>query len=117
MTNSQRLANVRACLVHWLAEQGETNADDAAGLQSPIQRESILIRDEFFVGRRFHTAHHTAVWFIEQDELKVYKADGQLACVFHSDEITARASQSHDEQPHVLRLPNVSSASEIRRAA
>ena len=120
MTNSQRLANVRACLVHWLAEHGETDRDEINELQPLIQRESILIRDEFFVGRRFHTESHTAIWFIEQDELKVYEADGQLACVFNSEEITARAaSEAIDEQPNVIRMPSVSDSGEgeIRRAA
>lgn len=122
MTNSHRLANVRACLLRWLADQKDESDQQAVAEQdilefkSPIQRESILIRDEFFVGRRFHTEHHDAVWFIEEDELKVYHSDGQLACVFGSAEISAGAVPEQSEEPSVIRLPEPGEDG-IRRAA
>ncbi len=49
----------------------------------------MLIRNEFYVGRRFYTDSHLAVWFIEEDELKIFNADHQLLCVMSSAEIDA----------------------------
>ena len=40
--------------------------------------ESLLIRDGFFCGRRFEMDGLCAVWFVEEDELKVYDRDGTL---------------------------------------
>ncbi len=40
--------------------------------------ESILIRDGFFCGRRFHADTLQVVWFVEEDELKIYDLDGSL---------------------------------------
>lgn len=40
--------------------------------------ESLLIRDGFFCGRRFEMDGLCAVWFVEEDELKVYDRDGAL---------------------------------------
>jgi hypothetical protein len=66
-------------------------------------RESILIRDDFFCGRRFYTADHHAVWFIEQDELKIYDTDGDLLCVLAGCEIET------DHRADILRLPEFDS--------
>ena len=117
MTNSQRLATVRACLIRWLAGQQGQAASEAA-----IVRETILIRDEFYCGRRFHTANFKAVWFIEEDELKVYHNDGRLACSFSAQQITQQAHQ--DVEPDVIPLSPPSPArdhqsgdDDLRRAA
>jgi hypothetical protein len=134
MTNSQRLATVRACLLQWLAKQrdpGESPVDP----DHPITQESILIRDEYYCGRRFHTAEHQAVWFIEEDELKIYRNTGELECVLTGREISENAAEA-DNPPHqatdeiglptVLKMPppveanreaNDDSDNEIRRAA
>lgn len=40
--------------------------------------ESLLIRDGFFCGRRFEMDGLCAVWFVEEDELKIYDRDGAL---------------------------------------
>ncbi|MFK8114362.1 MAG: hypothetical protein AB8B91_19325 [Rubripirellula sp.] len=125
MTNSQRLANVRACILRWLSEQHVDNAEpdtgssDILAFKSPIHRESLLIRDEFFVGRRFHSENHTAVWFVEEDELKIYHHDGSLACVFNSQQISdgnIESEPSHDSNPAVIKLPTAGN-DQIRRAA
>jgi hypothetical protein len=46
-------------------------------------RETILIRDGGYCGRRFETDEACAIWFLEEDQLKVYHSDGTLACVLH----------------------------------
>ena len=109
MTNSQRLAIVRTCLLRWLQQ----NDENAAGAET-ILRESILIRNEFYCGRQFHTAHHHAIWFIEEDQLKIYDADRQILAVFTGDEIDA------EPEATILKLPRPDESDEsddIRRAA
>jgi hypothetical protein len=44
-------------------------------------RESLLIRGGAYVGRRFQAAAGHAVWFVEEDQIKFYGADGKLAAV------------------------------------
>ncbi len=116
MTNSQRLATVRNRLKEWIAQ---THPGD---FSEPILREAILIRDEFYVGRRFYTDSYRAIWFIEQDELKIFGPDGQLACVLSRDEIDQPQPSRDLAAPNVLRMPQSSrpdgqGESEIRRAA
>jgi hypothetical protein len=107
MTNSQRLAKVRSRLLQWIANEASGSApDESVSNQSPeptILRESILIRDDFFCGRRFYTADHHAVWFIEQDELKIYGNDGDLLCVLAGGEIES------EDRADILRLPEFDS--------
>lgn len=130
MTNSQRLAIVRAHLRRWLAQQ--QGVDDSVDAENPILSESILIRNEFYCGRRFHTSTHDAVWFMEEDELKIYHGSGELACVFsgkdiNRDERTENATprvivDREASSPDVIKLPTPAeqrgdSDGEIRRAA
>jgi len=92
MTNSQRLAIVRSSLLRWLEEHHDAAANDldafqASSSDNAITSESILVRNDFFCGRRFRTATHNAVWFIEEDQLKIYQNDGQLLAVLTGTEI------------------------------
>ncbi len=107
MTNSQRLAKVRSRLLQWIANEASGSAqDDSAShicSEPTILRESILIRDDFFCGRRFYTANYYAVWFIEQDELKIYDKDGRLRCVLVGGEIES------EDRADILRLPEFDS--------
>ncbi len=112
MTNSQRLAKVRQRLIGWLATNGEADtradgpSDQDTAAADPIERESILIRDEFFCGRRFYTASHQAVWFIEEDELKIYQNDGELVCTLQGSQIDDLSTADQpDSGPDILRLP------------
>jgi hypothetical protein len=41
-------------------------------------RETILIRAGMYCGRRFEAAGAHAVWFIEEDQLKLFSADGNI---------------------------------------
>jgi hypothetical protein len=72
-------------------------ASEAA--KSGILRESILIRDEFFVGRRFFANAHHAVWFIEEDQLKIYQSDTrEVVCVFTGEEIVLTSSEIEQQE-------------------
>ena len=44
-------------------------------------RETILIRDGGYCGRRFETEEASAIWFVEENQIKVYQADGSLVRV------------------------------------
>ncbi len=107
MTNSQRLAIVRTCLRQWLQEREEGRATE------PILRESILIRNEFYRGRQFHTSRHRAVWFIEEDQLKIYDDQGEVVAVMTGEEIDSSA----ESNPTILKLPQAGQDQESRRAA
>ena len=82
MTNSQRLAQVRDFFVQWLLAHGETPAERL------IRNESILIRDGYYCGRRFQAAGHHAVWFMEEDQLKIHESDSGVVAVFSGEELS-----------------------------
>lgn len=97
MTNSQRLTKVREYFTRWMeltpvvdgpAVDGE-GQDDASenGQTSTILSESILIRDGFYCGRRFQASSYHAVWFMEEDQLKIHSKSGEVAAVFTGEEI------------------------------
>jgi hypothetical protein len=62
--------------VRELVRAGFTQLGAGEGLQVS---ESILLRDGLYCGRRFQTGDVHAVWFVEEDELKIYAEDGSLA--------------------------------------
>jgi len=97
MTNSQRLATVRKRFLDWLEKTVEISAN-ADSEDSLIVRESMLIRDEFFCGRTFHAEHYNAVWFIEEDVLKIHRADGSLELVLQGAEL----DQGEARKPEVV---------------
>lgn len=120
MTNSQRLAKVRARLLRWIADQHPvdhepdqrddvaTQDDVAISADSSILRETILIRGEFFCGRRFYTANHYAVWFVEEDQLKIYQNSGELLCMLTGSQIEEEhGTEPASELPSILKLPRV----------
>lgn len=124
MTNSQRLATVRACLLRWLAtSRADGTSRDPSDIDNEIVRESILIRDEFYCGRQFHTATHRAVWFIEEDQLKIYDRDGEHICSLSGEEIDSGASLPMPSavltrpkpggEPAVIKISEVSHAAEV----
>jgi hypothetical protein len=41
-------------------------------------RQSLLIRDGNYCGRRFEAHHGHALWFFEEDQIKVFGADGRV---------------------------------------
>lgn len=47
-------------------------------------RETILIRDGHYCGRRFDAENGHAVWFMEEEQIKFFRADGRLARVIEA---------------------------------
>lgn len=78
-----------------------------------ILSESILIRNEFYCGRRFHTATHEAVWFMEEEELKIFRRGGDLLATLHRDDLTEA-----EDRPAILRIgPGADAETTPRRRA
>lgn len=70
MTSSQRLTVVRHLLESWCRDRQPGAAEEMS--------ESILIRDGYYCGRRFKWGAFSAVWFAEEDQIKLFDEDGQL---------------------------------------
>lgn len=88
MTNSHRLAVVRDCIREWLNKRYPDVADAA-----DPRGEATLIQDGYFCGRRFRFPLHQAVWFVEEDEVKIRDFQGNLLAKLRGDEID-RAAES-----------------------
>ncbi len=84
MSNSKRLAAVRAHFRDWLAEHA-TSADG----RPKIASESLLVRNGFYRGRSFDAGSHRAVWFIEEDQLKIHGPEGDVVASFAGDQISS----------------------------
>lgn len=80
MTNSQRLQIVRQRVAEWLKGAGYSVPEEIG--------ESILIRDGFYCGRRFKLDDCSAVWFTEDDQVKIYDAESNLLTSFMASEST-----------------------------
>lgn len=64
------LAKIRSAIASELLALG---AGDVADL-----RETILIRDGVFCGRKFQCQGYSVVWFMEENEIKFFGPTGQL---------------------------------------
>jgi hypothetical protein len=53
-----------------LADQGVVSADGI--------RETLLIRDGFYCGRKFSMEGYSLVWFVEEDQIKVFDKENAL---------------------------------------
>ncbi len=98
MTNSQRQARARQCFLHWVmqttqTESGSPNEPEEMAATNAIIREGMVIRDDFFLGRRFVTEGYDAIWFIEEDELKVFDSQGSVIQVMHREEMDDAAEK------------------------
>jgi hypothetical protein len=77
MGNVQRLDRIRSLIRQTFSELG--------GLEDQTPRETMLIRNGFFCGRRFDLDGLQAVWFSEEDEIKFFGRSGSLALVIGLD--------------------------------
>lgn len=86
MTNSHRLAVVRDCIREWL-NKSYPDVVDAADPRG----EATLIQDGFFCGRRFRFPLHQAVWFVEEDEVKIRDFQGNVLATLQGEDIDRAA--------------------------
>ncbi len=48
---------------------------------SEVLREGILIRDGFYCGRRFEADGMQAIWFVEENQVKIFDREGGVVQV------------------------------------
>lgn len=77
MHDASMTERVRRFVSQALAQLGQADAGE--------MRESILIRDGYYCGRRFETDAGAAIWFVEENQVKVYRADGSMTQVLDAD--------------------------------
>jgi hypothetical protein len=70
MDDVQRLGQIRSLICQTFSEFG--------GSVDRMPRETLLIRDGFFCGRRFESDGLQAVWFTEEDEVKFFDRNGAI---------------------------------------
>jgi hypothetical protein len=92
MPHTKILEAVRRLVRNAFAELGAKQLAEVA--------ESVLIRNDCYCGRRFRADGFQAVWFIEEDEIKVYDRSANVVRV-----VTASQASRED------------AASPLRRAA
>ena len=68
MDHSQQLDIVRRVVRRSLEANGLQAANETC--------ETILVREGYYCGRRFHCGGHRAVWFLEEQVVKFYDSDG-----------------------------------------
>ncbi len=61
-------------------------------------RETVLIRDGAYCGHRFQCDRFQAVWFIEENQIKFYGADGQVVRVVAADTLAVEVSPRDEHQ-------------------
>lgn len=61
----------------------------------PIREETLLIRDGQYCGHRYQTEDLTAVWFLEEDQIKMYDRNGRVIAVLcPSDMLVERRTEA-----------------------
>jgi len=73
MAHAQLISTVRSLVASAFAELGVSEAE--------APRETLLVCGGTYCGRRFKTEEAQAVWFFEENEVKIYAADGRIARV------------------------------------
>jgi hypothetical protein len=79
------LDQIRSLICRTFAEFG--------GPSDRMPRETVLIRDGFFCGRRFETDGLHAVWFTEENELKFYDRTSAVVRVIDLDTVDLSPQQ------------------------
>jgi len=96
MTNSQRLSAVRTALRKWISDRHPDQGD----CDRPLS-EAMLIREGFFCGRRFRFQLYHAVWFMEEDEVKIQSLQGEVVERLATSAIDALATAWHQDTESV----------------
>ncbi len=119
MTPSQKLTRARNCVHAYCHEQFP---EETIELQ-----DSIFISDGFYRGRRFRCDQASAVWFAEEDQLKIHTPEGACVASWDAAEMVQRlkrveqAEQVESQGPSTLPMIAADSQrqppAEVRRAA
>ena len=57
-----------------------------AGEEQPIQGETLLVRSGEYCGHRYQAESMSAIWFLEEEEVKFYNADGGVLEVVYTND-------------------------------
>jgi hypothetical protein len=76
MMNASLTSEIRRLIANTLVELGLSSGAEP--------QETILIRDGAYCGRRFDSSDGHAVWLLEEDEARFFRADGSLVRVIES---------------------------------
>ncbi|MCU0958992.1 MAG: hypothetical protein MUF48_02710 [Pirellulaceae bacterium] len=82
-----------ACLVEQIRTLIRDTFAELGGASDTAPRESVLIRDGCFCGRRFEWDGLQAVWFAEEGEIKFYDRSGARV------RVVALAAQARQRAP------------------
>lgn len=85
MTPSQKLTRARNCVHAYCHEQFPEETIEL--------HDSIFISDGFYRGRRFRCEQATAVWFAEEDQLKIHMPDGACVASWNAAEMAERVER------------------------
>jgi hypothetical protein len=86
MPHAQMIAAVRHLVADALARVAGEGPDSI--------RESILIREGLYCGRRFETSAGYAIWFVEENQVKIFERAGRVIDVLQLEE-SAPAPLTH----------------------
>ncbi|RMF39556.1 MAG: hypothetical protein D6753_13580 [Planctomycetota bacterium] len=86
MTVNAVLEQVREAVRSQLRDLGAENVE--------AMRETMLIRNGMYCGRRFQCGTYQAIWFIEEDELKLFGPCGDVLRTLSASEAVAERSSS-----------------------
>lgn len=90
MTPSQQLARARNCVKQCFNDRQivPDGTDDGIPKRSNVEfRESIFVCGGFYRGRRFRSEDLSAVWFAEEDEVKVHTNGGEFVASYNVEEM------------------------------
>ena len=76
MSHAQVTDTVRRIVAETFVAVGLSDGGEA--------QETILIRDGAYCGRRFDGSRGHAIWFVEEEQIKFFRADGSLACAIEA---------------------------------
>jgi hypothetical protein len=111
MTNFQRLSAVRDCIKGWITQHtNDSGATDPRG-------ETTLIQDGYFCGRRFRFPHHHAVWFLEEDLIKIRDLQGNLLATLQGDQINQTAENWRAELMTLRSTISIASETSSKRTS
>ena len=85
MPHAQTISTVRHLVADALLRPGDSGDDSI--------RESILIRAGMYCGRRFDTNEGYAIWFAEENQVKIFERGGRVTHVLQVDDPAAAPRQ------------------------
>ena len=103
-TARSMLEKIRAAISAELLSLGVSDLSDL--------RETILIRDGLFCGRKFRCSGHSVVWFMEENQIKFFSPTGELLLASSPEQCLSREASVCEESPRGESTPDKSLSQE-----